>query len=496
MSIPASNLVSALASVLAAGGKALVLNGLVLTQAAALPYGAPLSFPGAQEVSDYFGPSSEEAAMAAVYFNGFDGSTAKPGALLFARYAQAPISAFLRGGKNALTLAQVQAITAGTLSITVDGVLKTSATVDLSAATSFSNAAALLTTALGLTGGAAVTYDSTFEAFVVTSGTTGATSTITYATGDVATSLSLTQAGGAVLSQGQVADTPSGRMTTIVEATQNWASFSTVWEPVDADMQGFATWTNLQGDRFLYVPWTTDVTATEAPASYTGIGHYLKAGNLSGTAPVYLDPLHAAFVLGAVASTDFSATNGRATLAYKGQTGLLPSVSDLTSAANLEANGVNFYGAYATANDEFLLFQTGQVSGPFAWIDSYINQIQLSNAFQLALVSLLASQQTKSLPYNVDGYALIKQAMADPIAQAVNFGSIRAGVSLSALQAAQVNSAAGRPIDSVLYRRGWYLQVLDPTAQVRGSRGTPVINFWYMDGQSVQRITLNSINIQ
>jgi len=39
------------------------------------------------------------------------------------------------------------------------------------------------------------------------------------------------------------------------------------------------------------------------------------------------------------------------------------------------------------------------------------------------------------------------------------------------------------------------LQVLDPGAQVRGNRGTPVINFWYTDGGAVQQITLASIDI-
>ena len=31
--------------------------------------------------------------------------------------------------------------------------------------------------------------------------------------------------------------------------------------------------------------------------------------------------------------------------------------------------------------------------------------------------------------------------------------------------------------------------------QVRGLRGTPVINFWYTDGGAVQKISLASINI-
>ena len=44
-------------------------------------------------------------------------------------------------------------------------------------------------------------------------------------------------------------------------------------------------------------------------------------------------------------------------------------------------------------------------------------------------------------------------------------------------------------------QQDYYLQILDPGAQVRGLRGTPVINFWYTDGGAVQKISLASINI-
>ena len=130
----------------------------------------------------------------------------------------------------------------------------------------------------------------------------------------------------------------------------------------------------------------------------------------------------------------------------------------------------------------------------FAWLDSYINQIYLNSQLQLALMTLLTS--VNSVPYNARGYGLIHAACQDPIDQAVNFGSIQSGVTLSALQAAEVNNAAGVTIDTILSQRGWYLQVKDPGTQVRGQRGTPQCTFWYVDGGSVNSITLASIVIQ
>jgi hypothetical protein len=161
---------------------------------------------------------------------------------------------------------------------------------------------------------------------------------------------------------------------------------------------------------------------------------------------------------------------------------------------NLIANGYNMYGVWGTANDLFTFFSPGQISGAFDWIDSYVNQIWLNNQFQLAGMDLMTN--AKHLPYNGAGREQIRAAFLDPIRQAVNFGAIEPGIVLSTSQAAQVNSSAGLAIDTTLTNQGWYLQVLDATPQVRVVRGPPPANFWYMDGQSVQKISLASILVQ
>jgi hypothetical protein len=50
-------------------------------------------------------------------------------------------------------------------------------------------------------------------------------------------------------------------------------------------------------------------------------------------------------------------------------------------------------------------------------------------------------------------------------------------------------------ISDTLQTRGWYLQIKDATPQVREARGTPPMTFWYLDGGSVQQITLASLAI-
>lgn len=496
-SIPASEIVSVLPSVIGAGGRALDLNGLLLTNGTRIPIGSVLSFPNADAVTAYFGSGSAEATLAAVYFSGYDGSLAKPGAMLLTQYPTAAVGAFLRGGSvAAYTLTQLQALS-GALTLTVNGVVKTSATITLSGATSFSNAATLILA--GFTSpGFTVTYDSVSGAFIFSDTTTGSGSTLTFCTGTLSAGLKLTQATGAVLSQGATIATPAAFMTAVVATTQNWASFTTSFDPDGGSgnslKQAFAAWNSARNNRYLYVPWDTDSSPGASGAATTSLGYLLVQDSISGSMPYFApDATKAVFVMGAVASLDFTKTNGRATQAFRSQAGLSADVTDATTAANLIANAYNFYGAYATANDQFEFTYPGSVTGPFKWVDSYVNQIWLNNGLQLALMSLLTQMGT--IPYNQAGYGAIESACADPIQAALNFGAIRAGVPLSALQIAEVNNLAGAQIDAVLSTRGYYLQIKPATAIVRAARASPPIILFYMDGQSVQKIALNSIEV-
>lgn len=498
MSIPASQIVQVNPGVISGGGSAIQMNGVILTADTAVPLGTVQQFSTAAAVAAFFGDSSTEATLAAVYFAGRNNATKLPGLLYFAQWNTSAASGYLRGGSLAsMTLAQLQAFS-GTLIITVGGVEKTSGTINLSGASSFSNAAALIEA--GFTSpGFTVSYDSQRSAFKFTNSTTGPTSTMTVATGTLSTNLKLTTATGAVLSQGAAIATPSTVMNAVKSLTLNWATFMTTTEPDAATKVLFADWTNAQNNRFAYVMWSTEAAAIATPDTTSSAAQIIAAG-YSGTVPIYVDSSvdatakAAAFFLGATASLDLSRTNGRITYAFKYLSGLTASVTDETVATNLKTNGYNFIGTYATANDSFTFFYPGSITGDYTFADEFINQIYLNAQLQLALMVLLTG--VNSIPYNNDGKTLVRAACLDPILEALNFGSIRRGVILSESQKAQVNSQAGLDIDTVLTNEGWYLQINDATAQVRAARGSFPMTLWYMDGGSVHQITLASIVIQ
>lgn len=638
-SIPASQIVQVSPNVLSAGGTALDVIGLCLTQNAQVPIGGVVSLASASDVSKYFGAGSAEAAIAAIYFGGYVGQTESPDAMLFAQYNPAAVSAYLRGGDaSQITLAQLQALT-GTLNVVMDGYTHATGSISLSAATSYSSAATLITTAFNMSlpteatftasigatatgtgtgtslaltavtglisvgdkiagtgvpanttivsgpagGGAGtyitsnattssaasltlsstvmnvtavasgtlaigqvvngfgvnvptsitgfiagangaigtyrlsgaaqnvasesmtgvapainVTFDSVSNAFLIQSTITGLPSSAAFATGTLAIPLLLTQANGAVISQGAVAATPAAFMTALTEITQNWVTFFTLFDPDNGSgntlKQAFATWTSEQNNQYAYICWDQDVTATETVPATTSLGYLLAQAADSGTFLVYGGVNLAAFVSGMAASINFNQPNGRITFAFRQQAGLVSSVTSASVANNLKANGYNWYGAYATRNDGFTFLYPGFVSGSFKWMDSYINQIWLNNNLQLSILTGMTN--VGSIPYNAQGYALIEAFCAQPINDALSFGAIRPGVTLSPAQITEVNQAAGVNIASTLQTRGWYLQVKDASPSVRAVRGSPPCTLWYTDGGSVQQINLDSIEIQ
>lgn len=577
-SIPASQLVNVIPSVLQAGGNPLSLNAVMLTDDPSIPIGTVQAFANAEAVSDWFGPTSIEAALAGVYFSGYDGALTLPSVLYFAQYNALAVGAYLRSGSFAgFTLAQLQALS-GTLVIAIDGRPVTSANINLAGATSFTNAAALVQTGLQTPGGvfqgtatiddgagaagniltvsavasgslaigdivvggvtpaaitafltgtggvgtytvggapqdfnpggpvtvastATVAYNAQLAMFVVSSPTTGVLSTMDFATGTLSAGLRLTSATGAVLSQGAAAATPNGVMNDIVDVTQNWATFMTVFEPAIDVMMDFAQWVQTTNDRYAYIGWYSDQAPLSgpAPASFPGL---VVAAEMSGVAPIY-EPAtdagngrKAAFIAGIAGSIDFDQPNGRLSFAYKGQGGLVADITDATQALNLIANGSNFYGAYATANDRFVNLQRGVMPGPWNFIDPYINQIWLNSELQLALMLLLT--QTRSIPYNSTGYNMIRGAMLDPITRALTAGVIQPGVTLSNAQRASINAdvAPLSGVPDIISTQGYYIQILDADPIVRANRGSPPIRFWYTDGGSIQNIELASINVQ
>jgi hypothetical protein len=469
-----------------------------------IPVGTVQGFANQPAVASWYGASSIQATIATNYFNGFNGATQIPSELFFFQYNTAPVAGYLRGGSlSAMTLSQLQALS-GTISVVIDGVAHVSANINLASASSFTNAATLIQT--GLQAGtpsttATVTWDALRKGFVITSSTTGASSSLAFGTdSSLSPSLLLTSATGAVLSPGAIAQTPSGAMAWVIAQTQNWASFSTVIDPDNGTAGGpqkllFSAWCNGESGEYAYVPFDTDPTPSTQASDTACYAALVTTAQYNGTIPVWAPTAlagaqKAAFIMGAIASINFGAVGGRVDFMYISQTGLIPDVTSETIYDNLVANGYNCYCAAATKQQQFNFLAEGSMPGQWQWIDSYINQLYWNATLQNDL--MVYRTQVKWVPYTPAGYGGIRQAMQSDINSMGVFGAWVAGGTLSSQQIAEVNQAAGANVGTTIQNQGWYLQITTPSETVQQARGSPNITYWYFDGGSVHNLNVNS----
>ena len=498
MAIPASVIVSINPRVISAGSSDLEINGLLLTKNELIPTSTmALEFTSPETVGDYFGYSSDEYTFANQYFQGYDNSFSKPTRLMIGRrVSEESTHAWLQGGPYTGTLEDLQAVTNGGFTINIDGTNLILNNVDLSSATSYSDVAQIITDKWVATFpfDYTVTYSSLTAAFTITSESTGSTSTITYASApgeqsdtNLAELLMWQEGQGGTLSQGVDGMTVAENFQAIRTTTDNWVTFTTLWEVNNDEALEYAQWADSMGVNYLYVPWSTDANLL-SQTDTTSIAITLGEAEVGATAIVYGTALYAAFIMGTAASVDWDRTNGVITYAFK--SGITANVTSEADADVLSSKNVNYVGQFATRNDNFTFLYDGCMLGDYSFIDPYINAVWLNNALQVSLMDGLT--QSPRTPYNDAGYTLIRAWMMDPVNRAVKNGVIDAGVELSESQKAELYREAGGDISEELYANGYVIQIEDPGASARVNRDSPTISLWYTYGGSVHRLEVAS----
>lgn len=494
MPISASHLVQVLPRILKATGKDLVFNGLVLTNNSTIKSGTAVAFVSASDVLDYFGSQSDEYKFASTYFGGFDNSQVKPATLYFYRRQDTALAGWCRGlaVNPVTTLTALKVVDAGDLNVEIDGTLAELSSLDFTSITSLSEAATIITTALD--GAGTVEFSSQFNAFIVTSATTGQTSAVKTPTGSIAQIMGFVD--GAVISDGQDACDLTTLMTELTQGTetknsfQNFVTFTTLDEPTDADALELAQWATSMataGVLYLYVCW--DSSTGNLDASNTDvIAEKLKAENVTATCVCYPDYAMAAFIMGVTASIAWNQRNGTITYAFKHLQGLGASVQSTANATTLDAHKVLYMGNFATRNDNFILSYSGAMLGEWDWLDAYINAVWLCNAFQVQLMAML--ETAKRIPYNEAGYAQIRANMKSVVQRALNNGVIDVGINISEAQKAELTALLGGDYSAEIYQTGYYIQIIDADATIRQQRKTPSINFVYTYGGSVHKLVV------
>ena len=486
MSINANRLVSITPRVISGGSADLETNGLIITSNTGISADTPaISFTTAKEVGAYFGYESNEYKVASQYFTGVNNQTKTIKTVWFGRDLTAVGSAWIKGGASS-TLATLKAITNGAFNISLNGSDVSITGVDLSACTSLSDVATVIE---GKFTNATVTYNSVQNKFVITSTLTGTTSAIGYGSApssgtDLSIVLGLTQALGAVLSQGNDALTVAENMEKITTVTRNFVGFTTLTAVSDSVAVDYAAWADLDDD-YVYFYHSNNSTLLSKSTNTSSVPVTLQAYNT--TACVFGDVYDAVFMLAIGASIKWDSANALKTWFAKSASGLNAKVLSDTEAEALESIRCNYIGQFATRNAEFTLLNRGCLSGTqYGFIDVLYGAIWLRARLQRGLMDCFSGNNR--IPYIQNGYGILATFIAEAVDEALGNGVIDVGLRISDAERITIMNEINEDISVELLNNGYWYKISDPTANARADRQSPVMAMYYTYAGSVQQI--------
>ncbi|KVV20297.1 hypothetical protein WK78_28850 [Burkholderia cepacia] len=382
------------------------------------------SYGSIAEVAADAGTSSPEYYAAALAFN----QVPQPQRVCIGRWAKTATSGSLRGG--VLSTAQQdmtvwKAVTAGAFNITIDGTAKTVTALDFSAQTNLNGVATVINAKLT---GATVAWNGT--QFVVTSGTSGTSSTVGYATApgsgtDVSAMLGLTSSLAGTPAAGIAPEQPVDAAAVFLDRFANQFLGLDFADASITDAQHIAVANLIEADqRHLYGITTQNPQVLDSTVS-TDIASKLKALNLKYTILQYSSssPYAASSLVGRLLTVNFNGNNTTITLMFKQEPSVAAEQLTSTQANALQAKNCNVFVNYS--NDTSIIQYGVTPSGLFA--DSVYNAIWFRNRIETDVYNLLYQSPTK-IPQTDGGNAQIAATISASCEAAVNNGYLAPGV--------------------------------------------------------------------
>jgi hypothetical protein len=420
----------------------------VMTTSNLLPPQSYIEFTTLAQVGAYFGTASEEYARASAYFGFISKNASSPDKISFARWvatAQKPIA--YGDPTSTATLAALNAITSGKLTVTIGAVTATLTGLNLSGAASLAAVATIVQTALvavaGLAGSTFV-YNSATGNFVLTGPTAGtAAGTIQFASdaSETASAALGLLTIGVVISQGSDVETITQTLINSANASTNFASFEftngaalTLQNYIDA-----ANWNASNNVDFVFLVGVTPTNAAAMSAALLTI-----EGTVLTLAPLTIE-YPEAIPAKVAASTDYTKKNQAANFMFQPDGSVTPSVTTDTNANLYDPLRVNYMGLTQENGQLIAFYQRGVMcGGPTAPLDigNYYNEIWLKGDIGIGFLSLLLA--VNSVPTNARGMVMCLGVIAASITRGLFNGTISAAnAPLTTSQIDFIESIAG-----------------------------------------------------
>ena len=375
-----------------------------------------------ESVASDFGISAPEYLAAQKYF----AQSPRPAVVLIGRWPKTATAGLLHG--KILTtaeqeLSRFQAITAGTMAITVDGTAKSLTTINLSAVTNLNGVASAITTKLSPA--ASCVWDAGQERFDIISATTGPASTVSYAAdGELAALLGLQSSQAQAPVDGVAAENVLTTVQKAVDMTAAWYGCTVADALSEADILATGQFIeSLDQSRIFGV--TSGDTNALASGSTTDIPFKLKQLGLARTFVQFstTTPYAAASLFGRAFSVNFQGSNTTITLKFKQEPTVVAEQLTTSQAAALKAKNANVFVEY---NNNTAIIQEGVMCNG-AFIDERHGLDWLQNDIQTAIWNLQYTSGTK-IPQTAGGMNRICAVIEARLEQAVRNGLLAAGI--------------------------------------------------------------------
>lgn len=348
-------------------------------------------------------------------------------------------AALLLGGATIGGLAGFQAISDGSFNISIDGAANDILSLDFSAITELADVATVVQAglqAIGTGGYTAATCTLTDNGqFLIASGTTGITSTISQFLSAAASGTSLVSSldmavGRTQFRDGIDAETVTQSLNALQDADPNWYSFLFTKEVRDAvkigsedAVKAAAAWAEARTKVFGNISNDANVLIsgvdTDIISELTALGYNRTFSDYASVPNV--DQYSAASVFGRIATVDFGDVNSTITMKFKQLPGILTENLTGSQYATLQTKRGNSYIDVGGNPMYAESYMHGSI-----FLDDLVNIDWLSNAIQTNVFGRLYQSTTK-VPLTDAGGATLEQQVISALDEARNNGMIAPG---------------------------------------------------------------------
>ncbi|EKM6438601.1 DUF3383 domain-containing protein [Cronobacter sakazakii] len=377
-------------------------------------------------VSADFGLDTPEYQAASLYFQ----QAPRPTRLWIGRWLKTAAAARLRGTiltPEQQSMARFTTVSAGGMTLTVDGKDKVLSGIDLTKETTLAGVAARIQQVMT---GAVIRWDASAGRFVVASSATGDNTAVGFAkapaTGsDLAALLGLSESAGATMVAGVSNETLSACVSTLAARSGDWYGLVAADVDVTAeDVLAVADVIEADSVARIFGHTIADSRVLDA-ANHDDVASKLKAAKLARTFTQYSasKPFAAASLFGRAFTVNFNGNNTAITLKFKQEPGVTAENLSQNEAGALRSKNCNVFVNY---NNDTAIIQEGVMSnGDF--IDERHGLDWLQNYLQINLFNLLYTSPTK-IPQTDAGVTRLLANVEQSLDQALSSGLIAPGI--------------------------------------------------------------------